>query len=265
MLGSPIALSSPVHYYPHQPSGGNRILASPVVGEFKGWFSNLFNWKHWSTHGGLLYSADDMQRTRANVTRVLETLGVTLTSTLGETSPQDQTDVLFCRVDHPTVDRETGLALKVVRFRVEFRMPSEPAHQVLTAQSPDTDDGTGPGPYFLIAPPPTPSLLITPTSAMGSGSRPRPSLLGRASFSQAGTAHGSMGPVNARWEFPPGCMCAVALVHEKGSMSTFKTVWRRLKEECSSGLGADAGGAANGFFSPVMPGTPFVDSQRMLM
>lgn len=266
MLGSPIALSSPMHYHPHAPSSANRILASPVVGEFKGWFSNLFNWKHSAAHGGLLYSADDIPRTRATVIRVLDSLGVAHTNTSSEPALHEHGDILFCRVDHPTADRETGLALKVVRFRVEFRAPSEHA-----GTTPD-DGAAASSPYFHSTQPATPSLLSTPTTATGSGSRPRASiLLGRASSqSTAGNAQG--GPAanaNGRWELPPGCACAVALVHEKGSMSTFKTVWRLLKEECAGGPGdtgpGTAGGQAYAFFSPVMPGTPFAESQRMGM
>ncbi|OBZ67823.1 Serine/threonine-protein kinase HSL1 [Grifola frondosa] len=85
-------------------------VGSPVVGEFKGWFSNLF---HWKVQSYLLYSAHDLPTTRTEVTRLLEQFGVhtVLEENFGWS-------VLKCRVD----DIHDGSALiqKQVRFRVEF-------------------------------------------------------------------------------------------------------------------------------------------------
>ncbi|KAF8962634.1 hypothetical protein BDZ97DRAFT_1824757 [Flammula alnicola] len=250
MLGSPIALSSPIH---HPPSSANRILASPVVGEFKGWFSNLFNWKHSNGHGGILYSSDDIHRTRLNVARLLENLGITLGNAPAEFYQPEQAEVLFCRVDQPSVDPVTGMSLKNLRFRVEFRAgpgPSDPPLLSPAPLSPIADES----PHFLTAPP-NPSHLVTPNS--GNTSWPRSSmLLGRAS------SHSSSLPspsVLTKWEFPPGCLCAIALVHEKGSMSTFRAVWRKMKEEY--------GDASTAYpcFSPAIPNTPYAENRRMIM
>ncbi|KAF9480576.1 Pkinase-domain-containing protein [Pholiota conissans] len=254
ILASPIALASPLHnYHHHAPSSANRILASPVVGEFKGWFSNLFNWKHSNgQHGGVLYSGDDIHLTRANVARLLENLGVSLANTPGEFCPQEQAEILFCRIDALLVDHTTGVSMKPVRFRVEFRAGPGPAEMSRdqTMASPNAEDA---GPYFLSAPPANDTaMLVTPNPASATAPRSRASmLLGRGG---PAASHGAMHSMSlpspsvlSKWEFPPGCLCAIALVHEKGSMTTFKAVWRRLKEEY--------GDASTAYpcFSPAMP------------
>ncbi|KDR80154.1 hypothetical protein GALMADRAFT_277414 [Galerina marginata CBS 339.88] len=247
MLGSPIALSSPMH---QPPTSANRILASPVVGEFKGWFSNLFNWKQSNGHGGVLYSNDDIHRTRSDVAQILDNLGITLSTSAGETYRSELAEILFCRLDQPRVDPATGISLKNVRFRVEFRAgpgPSEPQ----TMLSPTVEENA----YLIAAPSPNSSQLVTPN--VGNTSRSRASiLLGRTS------AHGTplpspMGP--AKWELPPGCLCVILLVHEKGSMSTFRAVWRKLREEY--------GDVGTGYpcFSPPIPTTPYPENHRMVM
>ncbi|KAF8190468.1 Pkinase-domain-containing protein [Pholiota molesta] len=246
ILGSPIALASPLH---HPPSSANRILASPVVGEFKGWFSNLFNWKHSNGHGGVLYSNDDITHTRANVARLLENAGITLANT--------PTEIIFCRIDQPIVDPATGASMKSVRFRVEFRAspgggPSEPSP---VAGTPISEES----PHFLAAPPPANAGLLATPNPANAAARTRTSIL----LGRGASAHAAALPspsVLARWEFPPGCACALAVVHEKGSVSTFKAVWRRLKEEYG-----EAGTAAYPCFSPAMPNTPYAESQRMVM
>ncbi|KAF8069006.1 kinase-like domain-containing protein, partial [Lyophyllum atratum] len=71
VLGSPMSIASPVF----SPTSTSRLITSPVVGEFKGWFSNLFSWKnHANSHGGILYSHEDVYRTRADVGRLFEGL-----------------------------------------------------------------------------------------------------------------------------------------------------------------------------------------------
>jgi hypothetical protein len=57
--------------------------------------------------------------------------------------------------------------------------------------------------------------------------------------------------------FPPGCQAAIVLVHEKGSASTFKNVWKKLKEVYASG-------ASPGYptFSPTMGTTPFMEQPQ---
>lgn len=243
MLGSPIALSSPIH-----PPPSSRLLTSPVVGEFKGWFSNLFNWKNSNGQGGVLYSVDDIYRTRSNVAGLLENLGITTGhSTSGESSLTEQIEILVCRLDQPCVDPATGISLKNVRFRVEFRAssgPSDPQYLM----SPNCEES----PYILATPvAPNSSHLATPGS-----SRPRASiLLGRTS-SNSSSFPSSAGL--AKWDFPPGCLCAIALVHEKGSMSTFRAVWRKLKDEYNAST-------AYPCFSPAIPNTPYTENQRMVL
>lgn len=236
MLGSPIALSSPIH----PPVTGNRILTSPVVGEFKGWFSNLFNWKNASAQGGVLYSNDDIFQTRTDVGRILENLGIILTYSSTDYQPSDQVDVIFCRVDQPITDPASGIQLKSVRFRLEFRA------------APGPSDGGGEEHSYpsIASQTQNASSLVTPSIA--SGSRPRTSLLMGRSNTQQGHIISPL-PLS-KWDFPPGCLCAIALVHEKGSMSTFRAVWRRLKQEY--------GDASTAYpcFSPAFPNTPYTEA-----
>lgn len=257
MLGSPIALASPMH----PPSSANRILASPVVGEFKGWFSNLFNWKNSNGHGGILYSSDDIHRTRADVARLLDNLGITVNtaaSELGGSSsinadhPANAAEVLCCRIDQTLVDPVTGVSLKNVRFRVEFRAgpgpsPSSDLSPPLM-RTPTTEEGA----HLSTAATP----VVTPVSGIAM-SRPRASILLGRTVSQPSAMPNPA--ILSKWEFPPGCLCAIALVHEKGSMSTFRAVWRKLKEEYGDAT------TAYPCFSPAIPNTPYAESQRMVM
>ncbi|KAF8882512.1 hypothetical protein CPB84DRAFT_1817135 [Gymnopilus junonius] len=259
MLGSPITLSSPFH--PPPPSSANRILASPVVGEFKGWFSNLFNWKHSNGHGGVLYSSDEIHHTRSNVARILDGLGITLATSSGGMGYSDLAEILFCRLEQPRTDPATGISLKNVRFRVEFRAqpPAGSLNDPQTILSPTIEENS----QYLVSSPNSShhfSQLVTPT--LGNASRSRASiLLGRGSSHASGTPlsspiPGPM-PLQAKWDLPPGCACVIVLVHEKGSMSTFRAVWRRLKDEYGSTT------ATYPCFSPAMPPTPYTENYRM--
>ena len=251
MLGSPIALSSPVH---NSATSSSRILTSPVVGEFKGWFSNLFNWKHSNTQGGVLYSVDDLQQTKLNIARLLEGIGINLGHSAANNLQPELSDVLLCRIDQPTTDSSVnGITLKSVRFRVEFKAGPGPSDPQLPATH-NRDDN----PYFLAAPAPAgnPNQTATGSGNAGNSSRPRASvLLGRS----APLTTPLVGPVAlAKWDLPPGYLCAIALVYEKGSMSTFKAIWRQLK--------AEYGDASTVYpcFSPAILNTPgpFSDSHN---
>ncbi|TBU62648.1 Pkinase-domain-containing protein [Dichomitus squalens] len=103
-MGSPTRVTSP----------GPASALSPGVGEFKGWFSNLF---HWRVQTLCLYSILDVATTRAETTRLLEHFGVLV-------STEDKTglSVLLCRVDEGahTHDGTSLSGQKQVRFRVEF-------------------------------------------------------------------------------------------------------------------------------------------------
>lgn len=67
------------------------VLSPPVavVGEFKGWFSNLFNWK---AQQYTLYSVDNCHATRQEALRLLEKFGVVMVVDEGAGS-------LKCRVE----------------------------------------------------------------------------------------------------------------------------------------------------------------------
>lgn len=113
-IGSPNISSAP----------GMSVLASPVVDEFKGWFSNLFNWK---AQTYVLCSTDDIFTTRNETTRLLERFGVIVAL--------EDTGQLRCRVDD-VLDTSTGhVVQKQARFRVEL-------HSATGGTSPLSGGGT---------------------------------------------------------------------------------------------------------------------------
>ena len=210
-----------------------------MVGEFKGWFSNLFNWKSQSSQGGVLYSVAGLQQTKLDIARLLEGIGINLGHSAADNPQPELFDVLLCRIDQPTTDPVSGITLKSVRFRVEFKAAPCPSD----SQLPATHNGDD-NPYFLAA-------AGNPSNAnTGNSSRPRASVL-------LGRSAPLVSPVAlAKWDFPSGCLCAIALVYEKGSMSTFRTVWRQLKAEYGDTS------TAYSCFSPAILSTPgpFSDS-----
>lgn len=223
----------------HSATSSSKILTSPVVGEFKGWFSNLFNWKSQSSQGGVLYSVDGLQQTKLDIARLLEGIGINLGHSATDNLQPELFDVLLCRIDQPTTDPVNGITLKSVRFRVEFKAAPGPSDSQLLATHNKVES-----PYFLAA------AGNSSHSNTGNSSRPRGSVLSRSAPRGAPL----VSPVAlAKWDFPPGCLCAIALVYEKGSMSAFRTVWRHLKAEY---------GDASTCFSPAILNTPgaFSDS-----
>ncbi|KIJ59399.1 hypothetical protein HYDPIDRAFT_100793 [Hydnomerulius pinastri MD-312] len=170
-MSSPHQLSSPA-----MPS----ILSSPV-GEFKGWFSNLFNWK---AHTYVLCSTNHLTATRTETIRILEQFGVSLG--IEETDGQG---TLRCRMNDLVDSNNGALIQKHVRFRVEFSSNSPQAR----------------------------GLLSPPLGAGASASPVSPSLASaRYALSRQTMA---------------GCTCAIVLVQEKGSVSTFRALCRWLREE----------------------------------
>lgn len=166
------------------PSGSPAlaILASPVVGEFKGWFSNLFNWK---AQTYVLCSTDNIFTTRTETTRLLEQFGVIVAL-----EDADGLGQLRCRVDD-IIDAPTGYIIqKQTRFRVELH------------------------------------------SAPGGAS---PHANGTVSFvpSQQNTITHQHNPTrhSINKYMVNGSQCAIVLVLEKGAVSTFRAVCRRLREE----------------------------------
>jgi hypothetical protein len=152
------------------PNTPSSILASPALGEVKGWFSNLFNWK---THSYVLGSSNDIHTTRYEVFKLLEQLGVEI----------EGGDVLRCIVDDQVVQRQ-------VKFRVEFSI------------------GVAGGNAFSYTHPQSPN----PQS-------PNPQQSHRLSMNVNKVLSGT------------GYACAIMMVLEKGSVSTFRSVYRRLREE----------------------------------
>jgi hypothetical protein len=226
----------------------NRRLTSPVVDEFKGWFSNLFNWKAHlpSSTSGVLYSPDDVAKTRETVGRLLEGLGIVVTGS-GFTSSRDNKvgieggkgigeGVLKCRLDEGVADVLTGLDFKPVRFRVEFS--AAPGGDLLS-----------PDPNGLV----TPRLFASPNPGAISRGHASTLLMNKSSRGSPNPNAGSMPGMMA---FPPGCASAIVMVQEKGSVTTFKMVWRRLREVYEDVEDGSTHGGAAGYLSPAMGSTP---------
>ena len=241
-------------------------MASPVVSDFKGWFSNLFSWKNSNGSGGILYSPDDLVATRLTVTRILEGMNVVVSKGQGDYRPE-YGETLVGRIDNPGTDHVSGLPIKNIRFRIEFRPNSEPSEIRCVAATGEMDV-----PYLASSLRHNASTLsspVTPANATGVATGPLSARPIRTSFLLGGrsVSHGTPLPspalvsTSAKGEpsFPPGCLCAVALVYEKGSMSTFKLLWRRLREE----YGELGGGYP--CLSPAIPNTPYVEGQRAII
>ncbi|KXN91564.1 Serine/threonine-protein kinase HSL1 [Leucoagaricus sp. SymC.cos] len=231
-LGSPINLASPIQSAPASTVTSGRLMTSPVVGEFKGWFTNLFNWK--SSGQGVFYSVHESPRTRMDVGRMLESFGVTVDGIGSTVADVEFGKTLRCRVDLVTVDAATGTTWKPTRFRVEFFSglsvsPLSPRENLYFPTNMSPANSTA-----------TPRGRVT-------------SFIGKSNMSN--TALPSPAPFTAV-QLPPGYSCAVIVIHEKGSMTTFKAIWRRLKE-----LYGDAP-STHPYFSPAMPTSPFADNNQ---
>ncbi|KAJ7064857.1 kinase-like domain-containing protein [Mycena amicta] len=226
ILTSPVVLNNASNDSP-----GSR-LTSPVVGEFKGWFSNLFNWKG-TTPGqqtpgtGVIYSADGLDKTRRDVGLLFEKLGVTVEGsgfTFAEGSDRGEDDFamgmsLRCRVEEASSD---GMAVKPVRFRVQFSLT--PSMRLPTPLSPNPNADNLPSTSLN-------ALLAAPLDIP---------LKQRANVLANRT----------------GGQTAILLIHEKGSTSTFRNAWRRLKERY------DDVSSAYPILSPSIGATPFVEQQQ---
>ncbi|KAF9467937.1 hypothetical protein BDZ94DRAFT_1248098 [Collybia nuda] len=236
VLGSPLMLSPPA------PLSSNRLLTSPAVGEFKGWFSNLFNWKNQAhAHGGVLYSSDDVSKTRADIGRLLNGFGIFVEGGGFDKSmsPANPGGALKCRVEESNGDLGTMQTLKPVRFRVEFSVSPSSG---LSFTTPNHNSA------LLAAP------GVNPYSNSAAPSKSRNSM----SMNKGGNTTPLSSPTLST-EFPPGCVSAVILIYEKGSASSFRMVWRRLKEVY--------GNVPNAFpvSSPVIASTPMVEYTTHLM
>lgn len=175
------------------PTANAGLLTSPVVGEFKGWFSNLF---HWKPQSYVLYSVDDPISTRHEIARLLEQFGVVIAL---EDNVERGWMTVKCRVDD--VYEGTTVVQKAMRFRVEIS--SIAGGQVAHVGTPFTP------------------LSGTPT--------PRPyqqNPLSPVMSNQGGKMRMSVpGPGGAE------CETMIAFVLEKGAVSTFKTIYQHLRGE----------------------------------
>jgi len=246
------------------------MLTSPAVGEFKGWFSNLFSWKSPSNQGGVLYSAASVSRTCADITKILEGLGIAVDSGGFDKGPAPVDNcaiILKCRVDDSNGSTWANSNHKSVRFRIEFSAPpkigditSPPLGSVMGGQSQQPSS-------FLTPPAPNThphSLLSAASHAATPGSngsgisgtkKARNSVLlmsGRRSSAVSVTSSSCV-DANGGGEFPPGCECAVVMMYEKGSVSSFRTVWKKVKEIYGAGGPAALGASC---VSPAIGATP---------
>lgn len=158
---------------------------SPVVGEFKGWFSNLFSWKQ----SYILYSVNDLFTAQRETIRILEQAGVFVMM-----EDSEGVGILKCRMDDIT--DSMGIVLqKSVRFRVEFS--GIPASGVLSAHQQRLP----------------PSQVPVSSSRMSSHAS---SMLAKNSLKNLAGM---------------GYACALVLIQEKGAVSTFRLIYKRLREE----------------------------------
>ncbi|OAX42455.1 Pkinase-domain-containing protein [Rhizopogon vinicolor AM-OR11-026] len=182
------------------------ILSFPV-GEVKGWFSNLFNWKG---HTYVLYSTDTVHSTRKETIRILERFGVIV-----GLEEMDRHTVLRCHMSELVDSPSASVAQKQVRFRVEFSQgQGQWSPQLGAAASPRSPGHHALGP-------------MSPTLRYGSSK------------------------LSLESEFA----CAIVLVQEKGSMSSFRALCRCLRKEW----------ALDALRSPNVGAGPFVESQRFAM
>ncbi|GLB42257.1 putative serine/Threonine protein kinases, catalytic domain [Lyophyllum shimeji] len=250
VLGSPMSITSPIL----SPTSTGRLMTSPVVGEFKGWFSNLFSWKnHATTQSGILYSADDVFRTRADVGRILEGMGVVVEGGGFDRGmgPIDCTAPLKCRVDDPSGTR-TAFSLKPMRFRIEFLVaPTQDTNAFIAIPGQTHSYNLD----LLKAPAPGHQSMHFAGSAGVTGSTAIPR--SRNGILMNGKSHTTptMSSPSPDCEFPPGSVCAIFMAYEKGSVSSFRVIWRRLKDA----YGAGSAASAYPTFSPAMAGTPMAE------
>ncbi|KAF8138101.1 hypothetical protein K438DRAFT_1996420 [Mycena galopus ATCC 62051] len=255
LLTSPITLSTATnHHAATEATITTSRLTSPVVGEFKGWFSNLFSWKgnHPSPGTGVIYSPDGLEKTRREVGLLLEKLGIVVEGSGFSSFPEGvvraEDDLmaamaLRCKVDEANTEG-APMVLKPVRFRVEFSAAS--SSRVLTFAPPSSHK------HHSAPLSPNPNTNNLPSASLGTllAAPLDPPLKTRASVLMNRTASSSAA-------FPPGCQSAIVLIHEKGSASTFKNVWKRLKETYTNG--ASAGYPT---LSPAMGMTPFMEQPQ---
>jgi hypothetical protein len=209
-------------------SMSTKALGSPVVGEFKGWLSNLFSRPGKNSSGnGILYSTDDVVKTRRDLLNLLVSLGVVVEVYPAEPGIERDSSALRCRVeDLPVSDGIAHLGMKPVKFRIEISaigddglIPSSPVLPPNARGRSSTLGGGAKSPHLSLSPLPSPNFLAAPGHGFSS---------------------------------------VLIVIQEKGSMSTFKAIWKRLKEVYDDGLDNSYSS-----FSPLITSTPVMEPSRV--
>ena len=237
LIGSPTSNANaiPMSPPPHS-STTAMLLGSPVVGEFKGWFSNLF---HWKPHSFILHSVDDINETKREVVRLLEASGVAIsfTGTFEDSSQPGQSQTpqlqqaqqegwapLKCRVDE--LYEGNSILQKQVKFKVEFSVGAG------LGLAPGTGSFVG-SPRNISSPmsPLASPLPYTPNTSSGPPSLsnlpislPIP-IPNRTKMNSTGMSIGLGQGENSPMQV------VVALTLEKGALSGFKNVCTFLRSE----------------------------------
>ncbi|KAI5996299.1 hypothetical protein EDD15DRAFT_2365126 [Pisolithus albus] len=191
-------------FCPHTGSPGTSSNLSSPVGEVRSWLSHLFNRK---PHTYVLYSTASFCATRNRTILALERLGVTVGPP--ESSPRRQgcgiTSIVQCRMSVGVKCSGSAVVQKYIRFRVEISLSPNalqmPHESLSSSPHPLNDVCTEVGRPF--------GDVLWPKLTSFTPPHPR---------SRATSA--------AERDYS----CAVVLVQEKGSVSAFKTMCRRLCE-----------------------------------
>jgi len=219
---------------------------------------------------------------------LLETLGVIVVIDKLSDSLSDDTVRLKCRIEELSVDHQANISLKPVRFKVEFK-PIQQTRPLIrqSAWSPPLSPITDNACFFL--PPNDDDPMInnqTPLlTAPNPGLTPRirmsmlPVVMGAPSSGQntpmpspglnelhmspgAGPSGNDSG--NGR-DIPYDTSCGILLVYEKGSTSSFKTIWRKVKDAYGGLPAKPVVQSPKDFsaFSPIMVSTPVSQASPM--
>ncbi|KAJ6627789.1 hypothetical protein B0H10DRAFT_1991897 [Mycena sp. CBHHK59/15] len=238
LLASPITLSTTTNNHPTTETNVTTSrLASPVG------HSSC----HPSPSTGVIYSPDGLEMTRREVGLLFERMGIIVEGSgfsFAEGNGNGEDDfgmglALRCKVEDASSDG-AQMPLKPVRFRVEFS--AAPAFSVASCTSNQKHRSAPLSPNPNTNNLPSPSFNALLAAPLDGPLKNRASVL----MNKASSA------------FPPGCLSAIVLVHEKGSASTFKNVWKKLKE-------AYGGGSTVAYpsLSPAMGGiTPFMEQPQ---
>ncbi|KAJ3478043.1 hypothetical protein NLI96_g10036 [Meripilus lineatus] len=228
LLGSPTLNANAMPLTPPPPSSTTAmLLGSPVVGEFKGWFSNLF---HWKPHSFVLHSIDDIIDTKREVLRLLESYGVGISfedpppgANPQQVQQQQQEGWAPVRCKMDEVYDGSSVVQKQVRFKVEFSMGPGGVSTGSFIGSPKISSPMSP-----LSPPAGP--LATPLTNSTAGGPPSLSSLPlplpvRNKTSGSGVSSPLVNGENTQVQV------VVAFTLEKGAVSGFKSVCAFMRAE----------------------------------